>query len=179
MGLSPVTLLDDSELGTGTYEKGPGLRLPLYVCQLPHSHSAILLLQASTHMLEPLHPIYTLLLETMAVLVDMLRLISDAFGDVEKLPAALVVCGGVLAAAAFRLAFFHSSEGVFFLRHGEVPFYLYRGTLIALVIFGFMEVFAGLWLRDDLTSRRQATGKTILGFSILPLILVAALGGFT
>ncbi|RCU61690.1 hypothetical protein SETIT_J025600v2 [Setaria italica] len=104
----------------------------------------------------------------MDVLVNMLRLISDAFGDMEKLPAVLILCGGVLAAAALRLAIFY---------HGEPPFYLYRGTLITLVIIGFMETCAGLWLTGDLTGR-QDTGKTILGFSILPLIIVAALGGF-
>ncbi|KAF8713497.1 hypothetical protein HU200_028276 [Digitaria exilis] len=103
----------------------------------------------------------------MDVLVNMVRLISDAFGDMEKLPVALILCGSVLAAAALRIAIFQAPEGVFF-----------RNALVTAVAFGFMETCAGLWLRvtGDPTSW-QTTAKIILGLSIFPLIIVAAIGG--
>ena len=114
-------------------------------------------------------------MDFLPLLISMLTLISDSVGNTEKLPASLMVCGGVLAAAALSLAIFKAPGGMF-LSHGAALFFLYYGTLITVVIFGFAEAFAGLWLTGDLTSR-QAIGKTILGVSIFPLVIVAGLGG--
>ena len=116
-----------------------------------------------------------LAMDFLPLLISMLTLISDSVGNPEKLPASLMVCGGVLAAAALCLAIFKAPGGMF-LSHGEAFFFLYYGALITVVIFGFAEAFAGLWLAGDLTSR-QAIGKTILGISIFPLVIVAGLGG--
>jgi hypothetical protein len=44
-------------------------------------------------------------------------------------------------------------------------------------VFGFAEATAGFWVSGDQVERR-AVGKTFLWVSILPLVLVAALGGF-
>ena len=114
-------------------------------------------------------------MDFLPLLISMLTLISDSVGNPEKLPASLIVCGGVLAAAALCLAIFKAPGGMF-LSHGEAFLFLYYGALITVVIFGFAEAFAGLWLAGDLTSR-QAIGKTILGVSIFPLVIVAGLGG--
>jgi hypothetical protein len=54
---------------------------------------------------------------------------------------------------------------------------LYYGILIAVFVFGLFEASAGFWVSNDVNGRRAA-GKTILWVSILPLVVVAALGGF-
>ncbi|KAF0892530.1 hypothetical protein E2562_016830 [Oryza meyeriana var. granulata] len=115
-------------------------------------------------------------MEFMAVLVNILALISEACRNAEKLPAALISCGVVEAAVAISLAAFKAPGGVFE-HHGKAPFYLYYGILVGVAVFGFAEAWAGFWVTGDLTGRR-AVGKTILWVSILPLVLVAALGGF-
>ncbi|CAL5029948.1 unnamed protein product [Urochloa decumbens] len=108
-----------------------------------------------------------------AGIVDM---ISDALGNAEKLPAALISSGIGEAAAALALTIFKGPEGIF-QHHGKAPFYLYYGILVAVMIFGFVEASAGMWVSRDLTNRRAA-GKTMLWISILPLVLVTGLGGF-
>ncbi|KAL6843807.1 hypothetical protein ACP4OV_026378 [Aristida adscensionis] len=112
----------------------------------------------------------------MAVLLDMVSLISDACRNAEKLPAALITCGVVQAAAALALAVFKAPGGIF-LHHGKAPLYLYYGILIAVVVFGLAEAYAGFCVSGDLANRR-AVGKTILWTSILPIVLVTGLGGF-
>ncbi|CAN6236282.1 unnamed protein product [Urochloa humidicola] len=106
-----------------------------------------------------------------AGIVDM---ISDALSNAEKLPAALISSGIGQAAAALALTIFKGPEGIF-LHHGKAP--LYYGILVAVMIFGFVEASAGIWVSRELTNRRAA-GKTILWISILPLVLATGLGGF-
>uniref|UniRef100_A0A0D9ZQV8 Uncharacterized protein n=1 Tax=Oryza glumipatula TaxID=40148 RepID=A0A0D9ZQV8_9ORYZ len=119
---------------------------------------------------------HTLVMELMASLINILALISEACRSAEKLPAALISGGVVEAAAAIFVAFFKPPGGVF-QHHGKAPFYLYYGIIGGVAIFGFAEAWAGFWVSGDLSGRR-AVGKTILWVSILPLVLVAALGGF-
>ncbi|XP_006652845.1 uncharacterized protein LOC102709457 [Oryza brachyantha] len=115
-------------------------------------------------------------MELMAAIIKILALVSEACCNAEKLPAALVSCGVVEAAAAIFLAFFKPPGGLFE-HHGKALFCLYYGILGGVAVFGFAEAWAGLWVSGDLVQRR-AVGKTILWVSILPLVLVAALGGF-
>jgi hypothetical protein len=115
-------------------------------------------------------------MELMAVIVRILALISDACRNAEKLPAAMISCGVVEAAAAIFLAAFKAPGGIF-LHHGKAPFYLYYGIIGGVAIFGFSEAWAGFWVSGDLNGRR-VIGKTILWVGILPLVLVIALGGF-
>nr|TKW06644.1 hypothetical protein SEVIR_7G253400v2 [Setaria viridis] len=114
-------------------------------------------------------------MEFTAVLIKIVYLISEACRNVDKLPAAMITSGIVQAAAAMALAIFKSPAGIF-VGHGKAPLYLYYGILIAIVIFGFVEAYGGFYVSGDLI-RRRAVGITILWISILPIILVAALGG--
>ncbi|KAL6651400.1 hypothetical protein ACP70R_010325 [Stipagrostis hirtigluma subsp. patula] len=115
-------------------------------------------------------------MEVLAVLLNIASLISDACQNVEKLPAALISTGVVQAAAALALAIFKAPGGIF-LHHGKAFLYLYYGILIAVVTFGLVEAYVGFYVSGNLTDRR-AIGKTILWISILPIVLVAGLGGF-
>lgn len=60
---------------------------------------------------------------------------------------------------------------------GRPPYYLYYGILVVIVVFGLMEASVGGWVSGKLDDR-HATGKAVLCMSILPLICVAAFGGF-
>ncbi|RCV35484.1 hypothetical protein SETIT_7G243100v2 [Setaria italica] len=111
-----------------------------------------------------------------AVMIKIVCLISEARRNVDKLPAALITSGIVQAAAALALAIFKSPAGIF-VGHGKAPFYLYYGILITVIIFGLVEASAGFYVSGDVT-RRRAIGMTILWISILPIVLVAGLGGF-
>nr|TKW06675.1 hypothetical protein SEVIR_7G254800v2 [Setaria viridis] len=111
-----------------------------------------------------------------AVLIKIVCFISEARRNVDKLPAALITSGIVQAAAALALAIFKSPAGIF-VGHGKVPFYLYYGILIAVIIFGIVEAYVGFHVSGNLT-RRRAIGMTILWISILPIILVVGFGGF-
>ncbi|KQJ84666.1 hypothetical protein BRADI_5g22138v3 [Brachypodium distachyon] len=115
-------------------------------------------------------------MELPTIILQMLALISGACRDPEKLPGALISCGILEAAVALCLIIFRTPGGIF-LHHGKAPFYLYYGILVATVIFGLMEASAGFWVSGDVVGRRAA-GKTILWVSILPIVIVAALGGF-
>ncbi|XP_062186038.1 uncharacterized protein LOC133889590 [Phragmites australis] len=112
----------------------------------------------------------------LAALIKIVDLISQALRNAEKLPAALITSGIVEGVAALGLALFKAPGGIF-QHHGKVPFFLYYGILIATVIFGFVEASAGFWVSGDLVGRR-AVGKAIMWISILPIVLVAGLGGF-
>ncbi|XBI58722.1 hypothetical protein VPH35_039914 [Triticum aestivum] len=115
-------------------------------------------------------------MELFAFLFRMVALIPDALRNAEKLPGALILCGVVEAAVALFLIISRTPGGIF-VHHGKVPFYLYYGILIAIVIFGLVEASAGFWASGDVVQRRAAA-KTILWVSILPLVVVAALAGF-
>lgn len=115
-------------------------------------------------------------MEFTVVLIKIVRLITEACRNLEKLPAAWITSGIVQAAAALALATFQSPAGIF-VGHGKAPFYLYYGILIAVIIFGFVEASVGFYVSGDRTTRR-AIGMTVLWISILPIVLVAGLGGF-
>uniref|UniRef100_A0A0D9W9P9 Uncharacterized protein n=1 Tax=Leersia perrieri TaxID=77586 RepID=A0A0D9W9P9_9ORYZ len=115
-------------------------------------------------------------MEFMAAIINILALISEACRNAEKLPAALVTGGAVEAAAAIFLAFFKPPGGLFE-HHGKAAVYIYYSILGGVVVFGLAEAWTGLWISGKLEERR-AVGKTILWVSILPLVFVAALGGF-
>ncbi|KAK1685467.1 hypothetical protein QYE76_046315 [Lolium multiflorum] len=112
----------------------------------------------------------------MSSMLNLLGLISAACLNAEKLPVALISCGFVEAAAALCLIISKAPGGIF-LHHGKAPFYLYYGILVAVLVFGLVEASAGFYVSGDVI-RRRAAGKTIMWVSILPLVMVAALGGF-
>ncbi|KAM0828388.1 hypothetical protein ACQ4PT_067595 [Festuca glaucescens] len=112
----------------------------------------------------------------MSSMLNLLGLISAACLNAEKLPVALISCGIVEAAGALCLIISKAPGGIF-LHHGKAPFYLYYGILIAVFIFGLIEASAGFYVSGNMIGRRAA-GQTILWISILPLVMVAALGGF-
>ncbi|KAF8649665.1 hypothetical protein HU200_064205 [Digitaria exilis] len=111
-----------------------------------------------------------------AVLLKIVAMISEACRKVDKLPAALITGGIVQAAVALALAIFRPPAGIF-VGHGEVPLYLYYGILVVVIIFGLVEASAGFYVSGDL-HRRRTIGMTILWISVLPIVLVAGLGGF-
>ncbi|XBI14219.1 hypothetical protein VPH35_140835 [Triticum aestivum] len=102
--------------------------------------------------------------------------IAEASLDRDKLPAALLLCGVLEAAGALWLLVYRGPGGVF-LHHGRVVFYSYYAILVVLVLFGCAEAWVGLWVNQRPCDRR-AVGRTIVWCSILPLVLVAGLGGF-
>nr|CAB3485792.1 unnamed protein product [Digitaria exilis] len=104
-----------------------------------------------------------------AVLLKIVAMISEACRKVDKLPAALITGGIVQAAVALALAIFRPPA--------EVPLYLYYGILVVVIIFGLVEASAGFYVSGDL-HRRRTIGMTILWISVLPIVLVAGLGGF-
>ncbi|KAF7087251.1 hypothetical protein CFC21_090454 [Triticum aestivum] len=112
----------------------------------------------------------------MAIIRDIVTLISGAFSDRKNLPRALISCGVLKAAVALCLLLFKAPGGIF-LHHGKGLLYLYFAVLIAVVVFGIMEALLGVWVSSKL-DERHAVGKTVLWVSILPLVFVAALGGF-
>ena len=82
----------------------------------------------------------------MDVLSKMTRAISDALQDPEKLPAALILCGVLEAAAVLSLVFFRVPRAAF-VHHGEKAFsYVYYAALIAIVVFGLAEAAVGFWV---------------------------------
>ncbi|KAF7081633.1 hypothetical protein CFC21_085554 [Triticum aestivum] len=113
----------------------------------------------------------------MAVLSNIVTLISEAFSDRKNLPRALISCGVLKAAAALCLLLFKAPGGIF-LHHGSGALYLYFAVLIAVVVFGIVEALVGVWVSGELHERHDV-GKTVLWVSILPLVFVAALGGFS
>lgn len=114
----------------------------------------------------------------MDILGKMTRAISDALQDPEKLPGALILCGVLEAAAALSLVFFRV-PGAAFVQHGEKALgYVYYAALIAIVVFGLAEAAVGFWVSGNPAGRRFV-GKVVMAFSIMPLVIVAGLGGFS
>ncbi|KAK1685111.1 hypothetical protein QYE76_045959 [Lolium multiflorum] len=98
----------------------------------------------------------------------------DATHDATKLPRVMVTGGVAEAAAALYLALFRTPAGLF-VRTNSM-FYSYYGVLVAVLLFGLMEAWAGLWVSHDPLSRR-AVGMTVLCVSLLPLLFLAAVAG--
>ena len=115
-------------------------------------------------------------MDSLASLINLAALISGACRDAEMLPGALISCGVLEAAAALCLVISRAPGGIF-LHHGRAPFFLYYGILVAVVIFGLLEASAGFWVSGDVVGRR-AVGKTVLWLGLLPIVFVAAFGGF-
>ncbi|KAF7087254.1 hypothetical protein CFC21_090457 [Triticum aestivum] len=112
----------------------------------------------------------------MDIIITILASISAACSDRKNLPKALISGGIFNAAAALCLVFFQGPGGVF-LHHGKGAYYLYYGILVAIAVFGLVEAAMGGWVFGRLDDR-HAAGKAVLYVSILPLICVAAFGGF-
>ncbi|XBI94881.1 hypothetical protein VPH35_031444 [Triticum aestivum] len=115
-------------------------------------------------------------MEFLADFWNLLALISATCGNAEKLSAALISCGVVKVAVALCLVISKAPGGIL-LHHDKAPFFLYYGILIFVVIFGVVEASVGFWVSGDVVGR-HATGKTILWLGLLPIVFVAALGGF-
>ncbi|KAL6838869.1 hypothetical protein ACP4OV_031305 [Aristida adscensionis] len=99
--------------------------------------------------------------------------------DDEKLLRALVGGGAAKAAAALLLALTRAPGGVF-LRAGRVSWYAYYGVLAGVALFGAAEAAVGLWVGGgggDPRARRRV-GNMVLWASVVPLVLVAGVGGF-
>ncbi|OEL38715.1 hypothetical protein BAE44_0000266, partial [Dichanthelium oligosanthes] len=94
-------------------------------------------------------------------------LMSEASHNVKKLPVALISCGVSLSAAALSLIF--KALGGTFDLHG--------GSTVHHLVYGFLASF-GYWVVPRDLDGWRATAKTMLWFSIFPLVVVAALGGF-
>ncbi|KAM3223352.1 hypothetical protein ACQJBY_056984 [Aegilops geniculata] len=112
----------------------------------------------------------------MDILFTILASISAACSNRKNLPKALISGGIFKAAAALCLVLFQEPGGVF-LHHGKGAYYLYHGILVAVAIFGLVEAAVGGWVSGRLDDR-HAAGKAVLCVSFLPLICVAAFGGF-
>ncbi|KAM0877862.1 hypothetical protein ACQ4PT_035243 [Festuca glaucescens] len=98
----------------------------------------------------------------------------DASQDSTKLPRVMVSGGVGEAAAALYLALFRTPAGLF-VRTNSL-FYAYYGVLVAVLLFGLVEAWAGLWVSHD-PLRRRAVGMTVLCVSVLPLLFLAGVGG--
>ncbi|KAF7062560.1 hypothetical protein CFC21_069143 [Triticum aestivum] len=99
----------------------------------------------------------------------------DAVHDDAKLQRALVGGGVAKSSAALYLAFFRAPAGVFLLDGPLVA--AYYVILAAVVVFAALEVATGFWVAGDPRGRR-GKAKVVLWASVVPLVLVAALGGF-
>lgn len=108
-------------------------------------------------------------------LAKILQAIADACLDDNKLPGALISCGVLQAAAALSLVFFIAPSGVFG-NHGKALHWLYYGSLVTVVLVGFVEASVGFWVAGDLANRR-AVGRTMLLVCLFSLIFVVTLWG--
>ncbi|CAM0908509.1 unnamed protein product [Alopecurus aequalis] len=95
--------------------------------------------------------------------------------DGKKLSWALMLSGVREAAAALWLLVHKVPPGIF-LNHGKAIFYSYYIILVILLLFGVAEAWVGYGASCDLEGWR-ATGKMLLWFSILSVVLLIGLGG--
>ncbi|TVU15957.1 hypothetical protein EJB05_39502, partial [Eragrostis curvula] len=82
---------------------------------------------------------------------------ADAAQDERRLRRALVGGGAAKAVAALLLALSRAPVGV--------------------TLFGALEVAVGFWVAGD-PERRRGWGRVVLWVSVVPLVVVAGLGGF-
>jgi hypothetical protein len=101
--------------------------------------------------------------------------IVDAVRHETKLQRALVGGGVAMSSASLFLALFRAPHGVFL--HDKLLVVAYYVILAAIAVFGAMEVTAGFWVAAD-PCRRRGKGKILIMASVVPLVLVTALGGF-
>ncbi|CAN6240699.1 unnamed protein product [Urochloa humidicola] len=106
---------------------------------------------------------------------------AEATLDVAKLRRVLVAGGVGQAAAAVYMMLFRPPAGLFLLSRSL--FRAYYCVLAAIALFGVAEAWTGLWLSHDDDPagppRWRAIGVAVLWTSVLPLLLLAAVGGFT
>uniref|UniRef100_A0A0E0KWX7 Uncharacterized protein n=1 Tax=Oryza punctata TaxID=4537 RepID=A0A0E0KWX7_ORYPU len=100
---------------------------------------------------------------------------ADADAD-KKLRRALVGGGAGMVAAALLLALFRSPGGVFV--HSKALLYAYYVILLAVAVFGAAEVGVGCWVSSSPSDRRRGIGKLVVWASVVPIVVVAGLGGF-
>ena len=103
---------------------------------------------------------------------------AEATLDVAKLRRVLVAGSGGQAAAALYMMLFRAPAGLFLLSGSLVR--AYYCVLAAIVLFGVAEAWTGLWLShgDPAPPRRRAVGVAVLWASLLPLLILASVGGF-
>ncbi|KAG8066037.1 hypothetical protein GUJ93_ZPchr0004g40485 [Zizania palustris] len=99
----------------------------------------------------------------------------EASHDTSKLQRLLVAGGIVKAAVALYLVLYKSPAGLFLRSKGL--FYSYYGGLSAVIVFGVVEAWIGLWVSHN--CRRRAVGMTVLWLSILPQFFLAGVAGST
>ncbi|KAM0877863.1 hypothetical protein ACQ4PT_035244 [Festuca glaucescens] len=100
---------------------------------------------------------------------------ADAVRDETKLQRALVGGGATMSSAALFIALFRAPGGVFL--RNKLLVDAYYPILAVVFVFGAVEVAAGFWVAGD-PRRRHGKGKVVLWASVVPLVLVTALGGF-
>ncbi|CAD6267313.1 unnamed protein product [Miscanthus lutarioriparius] len=105
-----------------------------------------------------------------------MELIVEARRNPVRVPVALISFG-VLSAAALALIIFKAPAGIFLHLHGSTPAYLCYSVLGAVVVFGLAVAPFGYWVVPCDVDGWHDAGKTVLWVSILPLVLVLALGG--
>ncbi|KAF8702267.1 hypothetical protein HU200_033035 [Digitaria exilis] len=103
---------------------------------------------------------------------------AEATLDVAKLRRVLVTGGVGQAAAALYMVLFRTPAGVFLLSGPLLR--AYYCVLAAIVLFGVAEAWTGLWLAhggDSAPPRRRAVGVAVLWASVLPMLVLAGVGG--
>ncbi|CAM0908520.1 unnamed protein product [Alopecurus aequalis] len=101
--------------------------------------------------------------------------IAEANGDGEKLPAALMLSGVLVAASALGMMVHKAPSGIF-LSHGELVFYSYYVILVMVLLFGLAEAWVGYGASCD-PERWRAAGKKVLWLSIIAVVLLIGVGG--
>uniref|UniRef100_A0A0D9WLT4 Uncharacterized protein n=1 Tax=Leersia perrieri TaxID=77586 RepID=A0A0D9WLT4_9ORYZ len=102
-------------------------------------------------------------------LPELMALVTEAGGSPAMLSVALVTVGVSQSVAALSLIVSKAPTA-----GDTAPGYLYYGILV----FGLAEVSFGYWVVPRDLDGWRAVAKTLLWVSILPFILVVALGGF-
>uniref|UniRef100_A0A0D9WLS4 Uncharacterized protein n=1 Tax=Leersia perrieri TaxID=77586 RepID=A0A0D9WLS4_9ORYZ len=107
-------------------------------------------------------------------LTGLMELVAEAGGNPTMLPVALVTLGVVQSVAALSLILSKgpTAGGILFHLHGNAPGYLYYGILV----FGLAEASFGYWVVPRDLDGWRAVAKTVAWVSMLPFILVVALG---
>ncbi|KAF8651766.1 hypothetical protein HU200_063284 [Digitaria exilis] len=103
---------------------------------------------------------------------------AEATLDVAKLRRVLVTGGVGQAAATLYMMLFRTPAGVFLLSGPLLRAYYF--ILAAIVLFGVAEAWTGLWLAhgdDPAPPRRRAVGVVVLWASVVPMLVLAGVGG--